>query len=110
MSINGITPQALKERLDAGEDLFVIDVRMPWEQEITRVDFSNDIVLDDLPERLADIPKDKTVVVMCRSGARSARACQFLESEGWDSDKLLNLEGGILRWAEDVDPSLPTTY
>lgn len=110
MNIGKINALELKKRLDAGEDLLVIDVRMPWELEISSVDFAQHIVLNELPGRTSEIPKDKNIVFICRSGSRSMQACLFLASQGWEADKLFNLEGGILGWARDVDPSLPLTY
>ena len=108
--IGSISPDELKARLDNGDELVVIDVRMPWELEVSSVDFSENIVLNEIPSRLEDIPKDKTLIFMCRSGARSMKACEFLAGQGWDESRLLNLEGGILAWARDVDPSLPENY
>jgi len=108
MSIKTISPAELKARLDAGEDLFVLDVRMDWELAISQLDFAQQIVLDELPERMAEIPQDRPVVLVCRSGGRSMQACQFLAAQGWPT--LYNLEGGILEWARQVDPSLPTFY
>lgn len=110
MPINSITPIDLKERLDNGEDIVVIDVRNPWELEITQVDFAENIVMDELPQNLDQIPKDKPVILICRSGGRSRMAGNFLVSKGWDENNLFNLEGGILGWAEEVDDSLPTYY
>lgn len=106
--IQSISPQQLKDRLEAGEVLNVIDVRMDWELDISRLDFAQQIVLDDLPDRLNEIPKDQPVVVFCRSGARSLQAGMFLSHQGWP--EVYNLEGGILAWARQIDPSLPTDY
>jgi rhodanese-related sulfurtransferase len=103
-----ITPLELKARLDAGEALQVIDVRNDWELAITSVPFAKHIVLDDLPQRLDEVAKGEPIVVMCRSGGRSMHAALFLEANGWEN--IINLEGGILGWARDVDPSLPTNY
>ncbi len=108
--VQQMTPQDLKARLDAGEDLLVVDVRMPYELDIAPAEFAQHIVLNDLPDRLDDIPQDKPVVMLCRSGGRSQQACMFLAAQGWDADKLYNLEGGILAWARDIDPSLPSFY
>jgi adenylyltransferase/sulfurtransferase len=110
MGIQNITPLDLKERLDAGEDLLVIDVRQDWELEVSSLDFAEHIMLNDLPARAEEVPQDKTVVMICRTGGRSMKACMFLAGQGWDADNLLNLEGGILGWARDVDPSLPQDY
>jgi len=110
MGIQNITPLDLKERLDAGEELVVIDVRNDWELDITQLDFAEHIVLNELPARTDEVPQDKTIVMVCRTGARSMKACMFLAGQGWDADKLLNLDGGILGWARDVDPTLPQNY
>ncbi len=106
--IKNISPKELKTRLDAGETLDVIDVREDWERDISKVAFAKAIPMNEIPQRTAEIPKDTPVVVMCRSGGRSSQVATFLESEGYTN--VLNLEGGILRWALDVDPSLPKSY
>jgi rhodanese-related sulfurtransferase len=108
--IQSIVPNDLKIRLDAGEDIAVIDVRQDWELEVSSLGFAKQIVLNELPVRADEIPQDKPVVFICRSGNRSMQAAQFFAVQGWPVENLYNLEGGILRWARDVDPSLPTNY
>ena len=110
MGIQNIVPSDLKERLDAGEDILVIDVRQDWELEITQMDFAEHIALNELPSRMDEVPEDKPVVMVCRTGNRSMKACMFLMGQGWDAENLINLDGGILAWARDVDPSLPQDY
>lgn len=110
MPVRNIRPRELKAWLDAGEDVVVIDVRQPEELEISSLDFARHIVLHELPDRLDEIPEDKTVVFICRSGGRSMHAAYFLANQGWDENKLVNLDGGILAWAQEVDPSLPKFY
>lgn len=105
-----ITPKELKERLDAGEDILVLDVREDWELNISQMEFAEHIVLYTLPQRADEIPRDKPVVFVCRSGGRSYQAAQFFAVNGWPAENMMNLEGGILRWAQDVDPDLPTFY
>lgn len=105
-----ISPLELKTRVESGEDIVVIDVRNEWELDVSSVPFSTHIVLHEIPERLNEIPKDKPVILLCRSGNRSQHAAIFLAHQGWDSRHLYNVEGGILRWAQDVDPSLPLDY
>ena len=63
------------------------------------------IPLSELPERLEEIPRDREIVVYCRSGIRSETAARMLVEEGFSS--VFNLVGGILAWADDIDPSLP---
>jgi adenylyltransferase/sulfurtransferase len=61
--------------------------------------------LPELPVRVAEVPKDREVIVHCKSGMRSAKAIEFLKAHGYT--KLVNLTGGILGWAENVDPGMP---
>jgi sulfur-carrier protein adenylyltransferase/sulfurtransferase len=118
-----INVQELKARMDAGEDLLVVDVRDPHEWEIVALDGTLRIPKGDvlaaknavlagrkLREEtvLADIPNDREVIVHCRSGKRSADVILALEEIGYDGDKLVNLEGGILAWANEIDTRLPT--
>jgi sulfur-carrier protein adenylyltransferase/sulfurtransferase len=105
-----ITPTQLKARLDANDDLVIIDVRNDWELEITKLDVAEHIVLHEIPTRTTEIPRNKDVVFLCRSGGRSMQAAFFLEQQGFDGERLFNLEDGILGWARDVDPSLPPNY
>lgn len=105
-----IMPKDLKTRLDAGDELVVIDVRNDHELNISKVDFAQHIVLHELPTRMDEVPTDRDVVIICRSGGRSMQAAMFLEQQGWDSNRIFNLTDGILGWARDVDDSLPTFY
>jgi adenylyltransferase/sulfurtransferase len=102
-----ITVTELKERLDRGDPLTVIDVREPHEWNIGNLGpyGARLIPLAQVPERADEIPRDSEVVLMCRSGGRSGRALEFLSGQGFTN--LLNLKGGILAWADQVDPSIP---
>ena len=100
-----IAAEQLKKRIDAGEDLFVLDVRNPNEFQICRIPGTVFLPLPELPNRFAEVPKDREVIVHCKSGMRSAKAIEFLKSQGYT--KLVNLSGGILAWAEKVDPGMP---
>jgi sulfur-carrier protein adenylyltransferase/sulfurtransferase len=102
-----ITPSELKSRLDRGERLTIIDVREPHEWDIGNLEPQGArlIPLGDLPERFEEIDRSDTVVLQCRSGARSERALHFLRERGYQ--QLLNLRGGILAWSDEVDPSIP---
>lgn len=102
-----ITPAELKERLDRGDRLTIIDVREPHEWEIGNLAAHGArlIPLGELPERVGEIDADEEIVLQCRSGARSAKALEFLRRHGYE--RLLNLQGGILRWSDEVDPSIP---
>lgn len=104
-----ITVQEFKKKLDNGEDVFLLDVREPFEQYQSKIEYENStlIPIDQLAGRLNEIKvdKDAEIVCMCRSGGRSAKACELLEKEGYTHAK--NLKGGINQWAKDIDTSLP---
>lgn len=108
--IRNISAFELKERLDNGEDIVVIDVRNDWELLISKVDFAQHIVLHEIPAHVDEIPEDKPVVFMCRSGGRSMQAAMFMVHNGRDPEKMMNLADGILGWARDIDPRLPKDY
>ena len=95
----------LKKRLDAGDDVFILDVREPNEYQICRIPGSVLIPLGELPRRYAELPADKDIVAHCKMGGRSAKAMEFLQSVGFKRVK--NLRGGILDWIDKVDPSQP---
>jgi adenylyltransferase/sulfurtransferase len=104
-SMAEITAQELKRRLDSGEDLFILDVRNPPEFQICRIPGSTLLPLPELPQRLGELDRNREMVVHCKSGMRSAKAIAFLSQQGFA--KLTNLQGGILAWAEQVDPGMP---
>ncbi|HUD22367.1 MAG TPA: molybdopterin-synthase adenylyltransferase MoeB [Acidobacteriaceae bacterium] len=101
-----VSVQELKRRLDAREDVFVLDVREPHEVKIVNIGAPL-IPLGDLPKRLHELAaeKDRAIVVHCKSGGRSQKAAQFLKSAGFPHVE--NLAGGILAWADKIDPTLP---
>jgi molybdopterin/thiamine biosynthesis adenylyltransferase/rhodanese-related sulfurtransferase len=102
-----VTAKELKRRLDAGWKPYVLDVRRPHEAEIARLAFVDRMQPhDQIASIAAELPRDRDIVVQCKSGARSARACETLAGLGFT--KLWNLEGGINSWSNDVDPSIPT--
>jgi adenylyltransferase/sulfurtransferase len=95
----------LKKRIDAGDDVFILDVREPNEYQICKIPGSVLIPLGELPRRYAELPKDKDIVAHCKMGGRSAKAMEFLQTVGFKRVK--NLKGGILDWIDKVDPSQP---
>src|SRR5437868_4128560 len=99
-----ISVEELKQRLDAKEDLVILDVREPHEYQICNLNGLL-IPLNDLPRRVHELDPSKEMVVHCRSGARSARAVGFLQHAGFTKAK--NLAGGILAWADRIDPKVP---
>jgi len=99
-----IQPEELKRRLDAHEDILVLDVREPHEYQICNI-HGHLIPLGDLPTRVHELDSSREIVVYCKSGARSAKAVGFLRKSGFKH--ATNLTGGILAWADRIDPSLP---
>lgn len=100
-----ITPLEVKKKLDRGDDFILVDVREPQEFAIGRIPTSRLIPLNTLPERLHELSTVDEIVVHCRSGVRSGKAVELMKQAGYR--KVKNLVGGILRWSDDVDPSVP---
>jgi len=99
-----ISVEELKKKLDAKEDVFVLDVREPHEYQICNIG-GHLIPLGDLPKRVSELDSSKNIVAHCRSGVRSGKAVDFLRQAGFT--KVKNLTGGILAWADRVDPKMP---
>lgn len=102
--VTEVSPTDLKAQLDAGERVHVIDVREAWELDIARLPFPVHLPMNQVPERLQELPRDVPITVMCRSGGRSLQVARFLEKQGFD--RVANLSGGILAWREQIDPTL----
>jgi adenylyltransferase/sulfurtransferase len=100
-----ITPVELKRRLDAGEQLFILDVREPNEYQINRIPGSTLIPLGEVPRRYRELDPGREIIVHCKMGGRSAKAVDYLRTVGFT--KVKNLRGGILEWVDKVDPSQP---
>ena len=99
------TVEQLKARIDSRDGVFILDVREPQEYQICAIPGSTLIPLGDLPSRLHELAGRGEMIVHCKSGARSAKAVKLLRDAGFAQAK--NLRGGILRWIDAVDPSLP---
>jgi adenylyltransferase/sulfurtransferase len=102
------TPQELKHRLDRGDRVTLIDVREPHEWDIVNLgEYGAELIpLDQIPDRLSTMELEGDVLVYCRTGQRSQKAIRQLKAAGFDH--LWNLEGGIVAWANEIDPDLPT--
>jgi adenylyltransferase/sulfurtransferase len=98
-----ITVKELKQRIDAGENVQLIDVREPYEYQIAQIG-GKLIPQNDVPKRLSEIDRDREVIVHCRSGARSQRIAEFLQQSGYP--RVANLAGGILAWSDEIDPKV----
>ena len=101
-----ITPTELKQRLDNGDDIQIIDVREDNEVAIGRIPNSKHIRLAEVLSRMEEIDPNRETVVHCKMGGRSARAIDALQRSGF-TGKLINLKGGIIGWSNEVDPSVP---
>jgi len=101
-----ITVTELKQRMDQGDDLQIIDVREPHEFDIGRIPNSTLIPLGQVLNRQNEIDPNRETVVHCKMGGRSARAIEALQRSGF-TGRLMNLRGGILAWSNEVDPSVP---
>src|SRR4026207_242625 len=101
-----ITPAELKQRLDNGEDIQIVDVREDKEVAIGRIPNSIHIPLGQILGRMNEIDENRETVVHCKMGGRSARAIEALQRSGYEG-KLMNLKGGIIGWSNEVDPSVP---
>jgi molybdopterin/thiamine biosynthesis adenylyltransferase/rhodanese-related sulfurtransferase len=99
-----ITVKELKQRLDAGEDVQLIDVREPYEYQIAQIG-GKLIPQNDVPNRLNEIDRNREVVVHCKSGGRSQRIAEFLQQAGYP--RVVNVAGGITAWSDEIDPKVP---
>jgi len=101
-----ITATELKERLDKGDDIQLIDVREDYEVAIARIPNAIHIPMAQVFNRVDEIDPDRETVVHCKGGGRSARVIEALQRSGF-TGKLVNLKGGILGWSNEVDPEVP---
>lgn len=101
MAVNNILSYDVVEKLKKGEKLTIIDVRESYEFTRGHIPGSTLIPLNELPNRIHEIPKDEEVVITCASGGRSAAACEFLSRQGFQNVK--NLMGGMSGWVGDVE-------
>lgn len=104
--VPGITATELKKRLDAGDPIHIIDVREPHEWSICSLEIAESIPVGSFPSHMSRLDSIEEIVVVCRSGVRSAHAVRLLQEAGFR--RVYHLEGGLLAWAESVDPSMPT--
>ncbi len=101
MTVSAITVQDAKALLDSGEAI-MIDVREQDEWDAARIDGTVFAPLSQMPQawEALDLPSDKTVIVQCKSGGRSGRVCEFVGPSAKEGQPVVNLEGGILAWAQ----------
>ena len=100
-----LAAQEVKEKLDRGEKIVLLDVREPWEFNFNRIDGGIHIPLADLPQRFNELDPETEIVSYCHMGVRSLKAALFLKQQGFT--KVWNLAGGIDAWSQQVDPKVP---
>lgn len=103
-----LTPAQLKQRIETGEPLQLIDIREPFEWNIANLgeQGARMISLGDLPDAIDSLDRDQDIVLYCRSGSRSQQALEYMRANGFE--RISHLSGGITAWAKDIDPSMPT--
>jgi rhodanese-related sulfurtransferase len=100
-----IRPEEVKQKLDAGEKLVLLDVREPWEYETAKIDGSTLMPMDQIPMRIQELDPDEHIVVMCHHGVRSATVTEWLRRQGFES--VQSMRGGINLWSQLVDSKVP---
>ena len=100
-----ITSTELKQRLDNGDDIQLIDVREDYELAIAKIPGATHIPLAQVLARMDEIDPSRETIVHCKMGGRSARAIDALQRSGF-TGKLINLKGGIIGWSNEVDPTV----
>ena len=100
-----VSVRELKEKLDARQPVQLVDVREPFEHEIANIDSARLIPLGELSDRLKELDRGRLTIVHCHSGMRSAQAVRLLREAGFEN--VFNLEGGIAKWSDEIDPDVP---
>jgi len=90
----------------APERPLLLDVREPWELAICRIEGSEAIPMQRIPQALGELDRERPIVCICHHGIRSFQVARFLEHQGFS--RVINLEGGVAAWARDVDPAMAT--
>lgn len=103
-----VRPAELKAWLDdpQREPPLLLDVREPWEFERCHIEGSVSVPMNAIPARLAELPRDRDIVVICHHGVRSYHVARFLDHNGFT--RVINLTGGVDAWAKEADPTMPT--
>lgn len=104
--IEEISATDLKKRMDAGDDIQLIDVRQPDENAFAKIEGAKLIPLGEIINRMSEIDQNRETVIHCKMGARSAKAVETLQRAGFKGE-LKNLKGGITAWSNEVDPKVP---
>ena len=100
IEINEVTPKELMARINNGDEMVVVDMRQPWEHQAGHIPGAVNIFIQEIPQRINELPKDKDVIFQCWHGNTSMQATAFLIQNGWDKDRVSSLSGGIAGWVE----------
>lgn len=100
-----IRPEEVKQKLDAGAQFMLLDVREPVEYQTAHVEGSTLIPMNEIPMRIQELDPDEHIVVMCHHGVRSANVAAWLRQQGFE--KVQSMRGGIDLWSHLVDPKVP---
>jgi len=100
-----LTPAELKQRLDRGEKVLLVDVREPWEFDMCRIEGAKLIPMGQIPASLQSLDVDDDVVCYCHHGIRSLDVAVWLRNQGVATAR--SLAGGIERWSQEIDPQVP---
>jgi rhodanese-related sulfurtransferase len=104
--VGELTPREFVDRRQSGEDMTLLDVREDWEVALAPVPTDTvHIPMAEISDRISELDPKKEIVVICRSGGRSAQVADFLQRQGFG--KVFNLSGGILAWSRVIDPRIP---
>lgn len=101
-----ITATELKKRMDAGDDIQLIDVRQPDEHAFAKIEGARLIPLGEIVKRMDELDESRETVIHCKAGGRSAQAIEALRRAGYTGE-LKNMRGGITAWSNEVDPKVP---
>ncbi len=101
-----VTATELKQRMDSGEDIQLIDVRQPDEDDFARIKGAKLIPLGDIVKKMDELDASRETILHCKAGGRSAKAIEALQKAGFTGE-LKNLKGGITAWSNEVDPKIP---
>ena len=102
--IQEIDVKTLNEKISNKENFILLDVRTDSEYFLSNIEGAIHIPMNDIPNKLNTLDKDKEIIVQCKSGKRSAKVCQFLLNNNYESVR--NLKGGIIAWANEIDPTI----
>ncbi len=99
-----ITPKQLKEKLDRGDQLLLLDVRSPEEWGFNHLEGATLIPIEEIQQRHGELPHDEEIIAYCHTGSRSLQVARYLQAIGYN---IKSLNGGIDQWADEIDPTIP---